>query len=342
MVKISFFLWQTEILLTNIIAFINLLIDNFMQSKILQEGFLEPPPILTEKISKWISSIYAIYIKKSAIKKIFELKQELLIDPDNQNFINQKIDVYKKLSAELSVFITEKTLVDLSRQKYKKEFKISQYDWSIDPDEDAELPKSLVVSFELKDISDGIQYGSLARWRGFNPTLDPEFGNASLVVNGISNLPNDISKFKAILNKILNTVEHELVHVTQSVMRIITKAPQAGLPSKDISHLGPEREETIGAIKKTEHHSRDIEFYPRFYESYKEFSKFLSRIPDEPEKIKENVFKYYVGMNLDSKDIIKQSLLKAGLNRYDFFWKLRDSNIEKWKKAVKEFYKKCF
>lgn len=148
--------------------------------------------------------------------------------------------------------------------------------------------------------------------------------------------------FRDVLDRIDETIVHELGHVGQDVLPYAKKQELgAGLPSKDLRAPGytPSGLPAKGRGQRLEHSLRDVEFYTNLGDAIRMFKRELPRIPIPA---RESAARQFVG--LPSKpyrhptDPRKDNLIFFQTPELSFK-NLKDKAPEKWEKAVKEFWK---
>lgn len=137
--------------------------------------------------------------------------------------------------------------------------------------------------------------------------------------------------------KIFETVEHELIHMVQSLGYYLTGERGFGLPSPKV------RDESVNApwsdAKPNERVNpndalQDREFYTNLIDAINEFSYVASFVPTN---VKNEYIKYFVGSisSMDLRGIDKRFQPFVRVNH--FFSNLKSSNQQKWKLAIKRF-----
>ena len=123
-------------------------------------------------------------------------------------------------------------------------------------------------------------------------------------------LPKTGAVFQTYLVKLKSTLEHELRHVGQDILRdVLGLHEDAGLPSKNIRTPGPRKEHAL----------LDQEFYTRLGD---ELSMFLDHLRNQSEPQQ-----------------VWSQMAHDWVNKKETFTKLKAKEPLKWKKAVAEFYK---
>jgi len=133
-----------------------------------------------------------------------------------------------------------------------------------------------------------------------------------------------------VLQTIRLVVEHELVHMTQTFL----SNKNFGLPAREMRSTrdpyGYKRSPNTGQrlnFEQQSHSLRDIEFYPLLLQETKKLNRFLLfKSLFDPDYDKNKAIKVFVGLGAPSEDFIASK----------FFRKLKQYNLLKWQKAVKE------
>lgn len=144
--------------------------------------------------------------------------------------------------------------------------------------------------------------------------------------------PSDVEMFNIGRQHIHSTARHELQHLVQSQIKFMKEKPgdirreEGGLPSKKIRNVEYNIHGTptssIQGKERQEHALRDIEFYPRLSD---EVQSFRNRYQYRKDNDKYELAKEWVGL--------------IGSESSSFFKQLRENAPNKWKKAIKEFFK---
>ena len=146
--------------------------------------------------------------------------------------------------------------------------------------------------------------GHLTRGGLWDPT------KRELQVDSPLKLSSTVTALQTNLVKIRSTIEHEMRHVGQDILRdVLNLLEKAGLPSKSLRTLDPRKEHAL----------LDSEFYTRLGDEVSLFIDHLQGLPD-PQKVWSQMAHDWV----DKKET---------------FTKLKAKEPLKWKKAVAEFYK---
>lgn len=137
----------------------------------------------------------------------------------------------------------------------------------------------------------------------------------------------DVESFNSARQMIHQTARHELQHLVQDQIRKLKNMNElGGLPSKKIRN--PEYDlygnpTTINKGKERQDHAlRDIEFY--------------TRLSDEVQSFKN---RYQYRKDNDKYELAKKWTGLIGSESSSFFKQLRENAPNKWKKAIKEFFK---
>ena len=85
---------------------------------------------------------------------------------------------------------------------------------------------------------------------------------------------------------------------------------------------------------KLSHELIEVEFYPNLHDEISIFKKNIEKLPKELHNL---YFKYHVAFPISDEEFEK--LNKYKIEETNLFKRLHDGNLNKWKKAVKEFYK---
>ena len=140
-----------------------------------------------------------------------------------------------------------------------------------------------------------------------------------------------------------DTITHEIEHYLQNLSNNIFGMPSQKIRSKNFNHIGqpidhdkqsmpisipPNYGEEDQQETLEDENMWDSEFYPRLKDS---ISEFLLNYKNYPIDKKRKVAKEWICESFDNRD-------KANY----FFVCLKVYNFNKWKKAVKEFYKAVF
>ena len=144
----------------------------------------------------------------------------------------------------------------------------------------------------------------------------------------ITLMPNSAKGFKQVLKKLKSHLRHEIAHIGQFIINdMLGKSSGGGLPSKKI------RTEFTPAIKRLKRYPKeslkDIEFYTYLGDAVDEFKTVAKNL--NPEK-KAQLAKYFVAL-------LPFSPISVTTESQFHFQTLRRHAPDKWRKAVKEFFK---
>ena len=169
----------------------------------------------------------------------------------------------------------------------------------------------------------------------------------------------DVDNFNYNIELIISSVRHELQHFAQFLLsklsRIDYNIPQGkpgnmtGLPSrkirsKDQDYYGHYLMPNQTSDQASEHDLHDSEFYTNLADTIHEFVVVARAIPRE---IRQELAKAWVGENSNYKKMyyslpyltqVQINKIIKNINVHRLFKALREKDIGKWKKAVKEFY----
>lgn len=181
-----------------------------------------------------------------------------------------------------------------------------------------------------------------------NPNMNGYWSEDEKKIQLYMEKPKELTlvEFKKKLRKTQDTVRHEVIHFGQSLLKdLMNLDDYAGLPSKkyrdpnyDSAGVDPETQEVT-----QEHAKRDVEFYTRLSD---EVRFFLNVVKSVPKKYWSRAIPIWVDVKKDV-DWWYTSPEKPGhdyrkLRASSFFTALKDQDIRKWKKAVKEFSKELY
>jgi len=267
--------------------------------KIILEGLMEPPPILVTEIQKWALSNYSLYVYQKS--KVKEIKKEALKYIDG----------------------------NIKNPELIKKFKINLKDWKYFNQllvNDIDLTNWLKNSFLTVKIIflDNPQTSGIFKLNKNGPYIELYFSTDSL---------KDINAYRDDYDYAVKTIKHELIHFSQSLIHLIVNDKNdknqsgkidnfaAGIPSKKLLNKNTR-----------EYELKDEEFYTLLYDTIGNYIKLVNDGSDEFADYKSyDFFLNYVGAKNNPK--YKNS------PKSSFLSKIKTGNPEKWKKAVKEFYK---
>lgn len=201
----------------------------------------------------------------------------------------------------------------------------------------------------------------------FNPENDnvaglyaPEGKALSIKVN-IYDILKDPNEYNSVIYESKYILEHEVLHLVQDLIKTIYNlSDYGGLPSKRMRNLdwdsAGNKEEPEGdskdtlkkdqkdntkEVEKKDYELIDAEFYTLLSDSIKNFNDMTRNMDKESKKELARRFVEEPSLIID----LDQELITDKLTPFqmrwdnDFFDKLRTNEPEKWKHAVKEFYK---
>jgi hypothetical protein len=203
--------------------------------------------------------------------------------------------------------------------------------------------RHLEVTLTLVRTSNGAAAG-FSRPRSlyvFAGNTEPEWG---------SRVP---ARFRKYMRELGGSVEHELIHYTQDLLRVLTQTQEAGLPSartpgyqqeqsRDYGYVGEETEADIA------HALDDVEFYTRLKDEVRAFNRKIQRmeLPDGPEA--HTFWSRARKLTIADASSVRDSgpRLSARIDGIaygpvepSFFFKALRAAPAKWRKAVGEFMK---
>lgn len=153
----------------------------------------------------------------------------------------------------------------------------------------------------------------------------------------VINMPasQSLEEFKNNLNYLKATLHHELEHFLQYYSTI----PHFGLPSEELW----ENPKVKMKNKSSEEDKQDrlyytslVEFYPQITSHIEFFNSLFEKLPED---VKLNVAKIFVGLPVDKSNKNHVVFKDKHVVEANFFRNLKNYAPEKWKKAVKEFFK---
>ncbi len=187
-----------------------------------------------------------------------------------------------------------------------------------------------ILRMPPEQIAQGVLSGNLRSIDlRFEPTMEPSgtggyfsLRNSKIVVSPVlsyvGEYDNGWDRLKA---NVEETVQHEFVHYAQYVLKDLSKAKAAGLPSWYSQDRNP----------KEDHPLLDIEFYSRLRDEVKAFNLSMDTLGIEGPKRKQAAKLWCTGGG--GNTIWAE-------DRSRFFSVLKKHNKAKWKKAVSEFLSK--
>lgn len=149
--------------------------------------------------------------------------------------------------------------------------------------------------------------------------------------------PRGPKAFQREIERIEETLAHELVHVGQSLIAIL-HGTRGGLPGKGIRDPGYSPEgwsRGKARPKQLEHPLRDIEFYPRLGDEVRSFKRVIGEVPPV---YRTEALRRWVAEPI-SREAVKV-LDQLRVQPTEIFLQLKEHSPDKWRKAVTEFYKK--
>lgn len=309
-----------------------------------QAGLLKYPEQLYKHLCQITASVYANRVKSDVE---LNLKQNAIITGDREE--GSEEDEKSEL-IELNLL---KRICDKYILNYK--FKDDKFEYNFNLAEHMGIsPKSLdYISYDY-DINFIIH-------NGVHPKMRGSWSDMTATINVYVSSENVfyVEEFKEELMQMFKTIRHELQHLIQTfeTNKIELKQDfalnnniqelQFGLPSKKIINPfvtpkgysifdSDENNETREKNKK-EHSLRDVEFYTKLSDTI-----LLFNYRKYPEIIKEQAARKFVGLPYENNFTdLNEQLIKNMTENY-FFSALKKSQLEKWKKAVKEFWKAVF
>lgn len=255
---------------------------------------------LVKEICDWIVPQYALYIINVFGLHIFD-KSKLSIKENLIEFLN-----YKRI---LRSYITTGT------QEKRKKF--------IDP-----VSGNKIIVEILRQYMDK------------TPEFAGEFNSDLNKIKIVFYYSDSISTFLKNLERIKDTVEHEVDHFIQKISDNKRNMPSRKIRSKNFDTEGVptnhDKKNMPDLILNYDQHQENVEnddmwdseFYPRLKDSIKEFLLNHGKDPIDKKRIEA---KKWINHHWDYP-----------LDADPFFTSLKVYNFDKWKKAVKEFYKAVF
>lgn len=156
-------------------------------------------------------------------------------------------------------------------------------------------------------------------------------------------------QFRTFLQDLSDTVEHELIHYTQDILRKLSENAEAGLPSTRTPDRDQGRDRDYseeGSAAHRLHALDDVEFYSRLKDEVREFLRKISELPDtvEGHDFWVRARKMFVSDPSTAREgEIGGTLIDGGrtptIEPSFFFTVLREDAPAKWRKAVGEFLK---
>jgi len=281
-------------------------------------ALMEPPPKVAQQITQWVRKMYLSHIL-------------YMLQKNGQNV--------KTLKAAGIVVNKPINIVETEPQA---EFPFDTSGWRYEP-----VIKRFEQSPELREnisvhILPSHKPPSVGSWR--------KSANLLMIMQPVpAQQELSVSMVNRLMAQLHNTVEHELVHASQSFISDMiyrhneppippyAQTLQFGLPTKNVRspHRDPEGHIrspiTNKRLKRPQqvHELRDIEFYPSLLDAFNRFKRYviLHSLTFQEEYPLNKAIKIYVGTNKVEKDFISST----------FFKKLKRHNAPKWRKAVKEF-----
>lgn len=153
----------------------------------------------------------------------------------------------------------------------------------------------------------------------------------------------NLNVFRRAMLELSETIYHELGHFVQDLLQhSVTGKTRSdysgrfGYPSKKISQR--ESEITPEGEWAHKHELRDIEFYTRLGDSKSRIENVLNNLGSKEARVL--AFKKIVGMKTNQYDFpISLRYSTIGIEPDSWFEVLKNENVGKWSKAVKELYK---
>lgn len=305
-------------------------------------GLFRPPPAMLSTLLKRAEFIFA----SAALHEVNNLP-----DSEEKNILISEIKKYS--SKPLSTRADFVTILDLDLEH-----------WDYMNDKLHKLVKQWLKEGLLKETIDCV-FSFQEHEEKFQGLY--EFSTQKLTIFIGSPVVSSVEEFKYKLENIKTTVRHELQHFAQGLLSDLlrknylyldpkAKGDLAGLPpkkyrSKDLDIHGRPLARTD---EKTyaEHELRDIEFYTNLEDSIATFKNYSNYLDSD---LKRELAKAWVGMPNAFKDkrldqIDNLNILEEDKERLTFealrlsrpqypFKTLRDKDENKWKLAVKIFWK---
>lgn len=271
-----------------------------------QAGVIKYPPKTAKAIFLWARDVLAQYVW-----------QQALLDTTNSPHTAGLIRYCEKLvKAPGRPSTTSRVYLDMSGWKFRDQL-------------EAYRNYSLKVLLLLRDCP-----GHVGQWDERIDLLE--------VCTGPIDRINSVDTFRRLLFDVRRTIQHELEHTVQSLLKkALWLSERGGLPSKRI------RDESGG--RDAPHPLRDIEFYPNLADALDTFSLKIRNIPEKARKL---ALYYWFGeiSKHDLRDRLATEI-KDDKERFDTeseilfdvgrittpFHQLRKHQKAKWKKAVKVF-----
>lgn len=152
----------------------------------------------------------------------------------------------------------------------------------------------------------------------------------------------NLAEVKKNLIYLRDTVKHEISHAAQKIVQIIKNLKEPiGLPKDKLRNkkhdaLGYNYLNKNDEELRIKHHLQDIEFHTNLNDFISEFIRNIKHIPKE---LRYDYFKRCIETSYNNEDKIIKYVKKYGLNYNLLFFRLKRDNFNKYKQAVKEFYK---
>jgi hypothetical protein len=143
----------------------------------------------------------------------------------------------------------------------------------------------------------------------------------TLKVDAPTAIPLTVKSFQQDLMEIRGTLQHELRHVAQTLLGMLSGKATSGFPSESIQILAPSRG------KQPDHALRDAEFYTRLEDDVQSFVYLVKK--NAPLSDYRESLRGWVGLSS-----------KSPQGSSEFFRKLKKHQPDKWRKAVTEFTKR--
>lgn len=230
-------------------------------------------------------------LRDSALVNLLALKQECLkyVPAPNKAAQSKKRKIFP---------------VDLTGWKYLAQFP----DWQKNPD---------VAEAEISVIFSPKHHASYTgRWWGDGMVLE--------VDASADKPPLNVKDFRVTLGRMEETLEHELRHLSQTVLSHLSGKSMAGLPA----------DSTSDSEKRPEHALRDVEFYTHIGGEVKDFINFARKIPRSAWAL---ALREWVGVDVEWPKDTPTEVMSAPYR--DFFRLLKSKKPDRWRKAVAEFTK---
>ena len=299
-------------------------------------GIVEPPPATTRQIIAWVLKMYCSHI-------LYMMEQESAY---NDNLANRcrHFGASTPINLNTGKEIYEVFPLDTTGWRYEKLFKkLEKF---------PELMTDIIVYIDIAPNLPPKWERAFGRWSGLHLSMQIE-----VPIPALDELTGQISALNMLSSRIGTTVQHELVHATQTYIsnalndtkeeewldRDITTAPmpqlQFGLPPHGTRpslrdpqgyRINPKTNKRTRL--RSPHILRDVEFYPKLLDEIKRFQRYalLGSLVSAGESLDESI-RIFVGAKKPSSE--KNSISSL------FFRKLRQHQPAKWRKAVKELVK---